>query len=49
MSRSKSLTFKSPDRMKLLAMIFAFAFIFSPSVRYSTSQVLHTVADLIEQ
>jgi len=45
----KTLTFKSPDHMKLIALIFAFAFIFSPSVRYSTSQVLHTVADLIEQ
>jgi hypothetical protein len=32
MSR-KSLTFKTPDRMKVLALIFIFGMVFSPSVR----------------
>jgi len=46
MSR-KSLTFKSPDKVKLLALLFILGIIFSPSVRYATSTVLHTTADIL--
>ena len=46
MSR-KSLTFKTPDRMKVLALIFIFGMVFSPSVHNFTAQVLYTTADII--
>jgi len=43
----KSLTFKSPDKVKLIALLFIVAITFSPSVRYATSTVLHTTADIL--
>jgi hypothetical protein len=44
---AKSLTFKSPDKMKTIALIFIVAFILSPGVRNTTASTLHTVADII--
>jgi hypothetical protein len=46
MSR-KSLTFKSPDRVKVLTLVFIVALVFSPSVRHTTASILHTTADII--
>jgi len=46
MSR-KSLTFKSPDRVKVVTLVFIVALVFSPSVRQTTASILHTVADII--
>lgn len=45
--KTKTLTFKAPDKMKTLILIFAVAFIFSPSVRNLTANTLYTVADII--
>ena len=45
--RTKTLTFKKPDSMKVIVLIFAVAFIFSPSVRNLTANTLYTVADVI--
>jgi uncharacterized membrane protein len=45
--RTKTLSFKKLDRMKVIALVFAVAFIFSPSVRVATANTLYTVADLI--
>ena len=45
--KRKSLTFKSPDKVKFLALLFALGIIFSPSVRYATATVLHTTADIL--
>ncbi len=44
---ARRLTFKSPDKVKTIALIFAVAFILSPGVRNTTSNTLHTVADII--
>jgi hypothetical protein len=46
MSR-RSLIFKSPDKVKLIAILFIVGIIFSPSVRYATATVLHTTADIL--
>ena len=35
-------------QMKLIALVFAVCLVVSPAVRYSTAQVLHTVANFIE-
>lgn len=43
----KTLTFKAPNKMKTIILIFAVAFIFSPSVRNLTANTLYTVADII--
>jgi len=48
MSRRKSLTFKSPDKMKVLGLIFILLFITVPSVRYTTGSALHSVANIIQ-
>ena len=45
--RTKTLTFKAPDKMRTIILIFAVAFIFSPSVRNVTANTLYTVADVI--
>jgi len=45
--RTKTLTFKSPDRMKVIALIFVVSFILSPSIRNLTANTLYTVADII--
>jgi len=45
--RSKTLTFKAPNKMRTIILIFAVAFIFSPGVRNLTANTLHTVADII--
>jgi hypothetical protein len=46
MSR-KTLTFKSPDRMKVVTLVFIVALVFSPSVRQTTASILHTTADIL--
>lgn len=45
--RTKTLTFKSPNKMKVFLLIFVVAFIFSNQVRDVTAKTLYTVADLI--
>lgn len=45
--KSKSLTFKSPDRVKVITLIFIVSFILSPGVRNLTANTLYTVADII--
>ena len=45
--RTKTLTFKAPNKMRTIILIFAVAFIFSPSVRNVTANTLYTVADVI--
>lgn len=45
--RTKTLTFKSPDPVKVIALIFIVSFILSPSVRNLTANTLYTVADII--
>ena len=45
---ARSLTFKSPSKVKTILLIFAVAFILSPGVRNTTSSTLHTVADIIQ-
>jgi len=47
MSRSKTLTFKSPDKVKTVLLIFVAALILSPGVRTVTANTMHTVADII--
>jgi hypothetical protein len=47
MSRSKTLTFKPPCKVKTILLIFTVAFLLSPAVRNVTSNTLHTVADII--
>jgi hypothetical protein len=47
--RSKTLTFKSPDRMKVLTLVFVVAFVFSPQVRVTTANVLYSLADMISE
>ena len=43
----KALTFKTPDRMKVVALVFIVALVFSPGMRSVTANTLHTVADVI--
>ena len=43
----RTLTFKPPNKMKTIILIFAVAFIFSPGVRNLTANTLYTVADVI--
>ena len=43
----KSLTFKSPNKVKLFAVLFIFALIFSSTVRNATATVLYTTADIL--
>ena len=45
--RTKSLTFKSPNKVKTLTLIFIVCFIVFPSVRYTTADVLRSTASLI--
>lgn len=45
--RTKTLTFKAPNTMRTIILIFAVAFIFSPGVRNLTANALYTVADVI--
>jgi hypothetical protein len=47
MARRKTLSFKSPDQMKTIFLIFVVALFLSPGVRNITSATLHTVADII--
>jgi hypothetical protein len=48
MARTKTLTFKSPDKMKTIGLVFVIAFLFFPSVRYTTGNILHSAADFIQ-
>jgi hypothetical protein len=43
----KSLTFKAPDKVKVLTLLFALAIIFSPTVRNTTANVLYATADIL--
>jgi hypothetical protein len=43
----KTLTFKAPNKMKTIILIFAVAFILSPGVRNLTANALYTAADII--
>ncbi len=45
--RTKTLTFKGPNKMRTIILVFAVAFIFSPSVRNLTATAFYTVADII--
>lgn len=45
--RTKTLTFKTPNKMKTIFLIFAIVFVFSPNVRNMTANTLYTVADMI--
>ena len=45
--RTKTLTFKVPDKMRTIILIFAVAFVFSPGVRNATANTLYNVADII--
>lgn len=49
MTRRKHLTFKSPNKMKLIGLIFIVAFFLFPGVRYNTGEALHLTADLIQR
>ena len=44
---ARTLTFKAPDKVKTILLIFTVAFILSPGVRNTTATTLHTVADII--
>ena len=48
MARTKSLTFKSPNKMKTLVLAFIVLFIMFPGVRYTTANILHSAGDLIQ-
>ncbi len=45
--RTRTLTFRPPNKMRTIILIFAVAFIFSPGVRNLTANALYTVADVI--
>jgi len=44
---TKRLTFKTPDKMRTIMLIFIVALTLSPGVRNITANTLHTVADII--
>ena len=48
MARTKSLTFKPPDKMKTIGLIFIVAFLIFPQVRYTTGSILHSTANFIQ-
>jgi hypothetical protein len=48
MARRKSLTFKPPDKMKTIGLIFVVAFLIFPQVRYTTGSILHSTANFIQ-
>ena len=45
--KTKTLTFKAPNKMKTILVVFALAFIFSHQVKTATANTLYTVADII--
>jgi hypothetical protein len=45
--KTKTLTFKAPNKMKTILVVFALAFIFSHQVKDVTANTLYTVADII--
>jgi hypothetical protein len=45
---TKSLTFKPPDKMKTIGLIFVVAFLIFPQVRYTTGSILHSTANFIQ-
>ena len=47
MARRK-LTFKSPNKMKLIVVVFAVLLVVSPQARYTTGNVLHATADILQ-
>ena len=48
MARTKSLTFKSPNKVKTIGLIFIIAFLVFPQVRYTTGNIMHSAADFIQ-
>ena len=48
MARRKTLTFKSPDKVKTIGLIFIVAFLIFPQVRYTTGSILHSTANFIQ-
>ena len=44
---ARSLTFKSPSKVKTILLIFTVAMILSPGVRNMTANTLRTAADII--
>jgi hypothetical protein len=44
---AKTLTFKKPNKMRLILFCFVIAFALSPNVRNLTANTLYTVADII--
>lgn len=48
MARTKTLTFKPPDKMKTIGLIFVVAFLIFPQVRYTTGNIMHSAADFIQ-
>jgi len=49
MARRKYLTFKSPNKMKVIGLLFVVSFFLFPGVRYNTGEALHLTADLIQR
>jgi hypothetical protein len=45
--KTKTLTFKAPNKMRTILVIFAVAFIFSHQVKIVTANTLYTIADII--
>ena len=45
--KTKTLTFKTPNKMRTILVIFTVAFIFSHQVRNVTANTFYTVADII--
>jgi hypothetical protein len=45
--KTKTLTFKTPNKMQTILVIFAVAFIFSHQVKTVTANTLYTIADII--
>ncbi len=48
MARRKFLTCKSPNKMKLIVVVFAVLLVISPQARYTAGNVLHTTANILQ-
>jgi len=48
MARTKTLTFKPPNKMKTIGLIFIVTFLVFPQVRYTTGSILHSTANFIQ-
>ena len=45
---TKTLTFKPPNKMKTIGLVFIVAFLVFPQVRYTTGDILHSAANFIQ-